>query len=145
MWHEINSQGDLDSFMNMLWHFHDSCLKELKYISGAYVKNDLAMWPINEKRSLRVIFQRQAKKSSVIEVEFLGLKRLSMIPADEKYTCEILGATMLLKKDCIYWCDENGLTEADFHTYEGTLICATKARWRVIDGYIGKEQVYVMR
>lgn len=142
MWNEINNQEDLKSFMDTHYGFHDSCIKELKYISGAYVQEDLSMNPVNVQRNLKVVFQRQFKNPTVIEMEFVGLKHLNMFPNDENYTCEILDATMILKEDCIYWCDCGDLSEDDFETYEGTLICATKARWRVADEYIGFEEVY---
>lgn len=143
MWHEINDQNDLNSFFDMYCGFHDSCIKELKYISGAYVCDDLSMHPINEQRILRLIVQRQFKNPSVVEMEFIGLKYFKMYPNDENYTCEILDATMLLKDNCIYWCDCGGLSEDELESYEGTLICAAKVRWRAADEYIGPKEVYI--
>ena len=49
MWNEINNDKDLNSFMDMHYGFHDSCVKELKYISGAYVDENLSMHPIKNK------------------------------------------------------------------------------------------------
>ena len=43
MWNEIATQEDLASFMDTMCFFHDSCLKELKYISGAYVNEKLGI------------------------------------------------------------------------------------------------------
>ena len=59
MWNEIANEKDLNSFMDTMHGFHDSCLKELKYISGAYVNEELRMFPINKQRKLSVIIQRQ--------------------------------------------------------------------------------------
>lgn len=142
MWNEIMNEKDLTNFMDLYYGFHDSCIKELKYISGSYVKDDLGMQPINDQRVLRLIIQRQFKNPAAIEMEFIGLKRLSMFPHDENYTSEILDATMILKDDCIYWCDCGGLTENDIETYGGTLICAERVRWRPADEYIGSKEVY---
>lgn len=143
MWNEITNENDLKSFMDMCGGFHDSCIKELKYISGAYVSEDLSMHPINDRRFLKLIFQRQFKNPSAIEMEFIGLKYLKMYPNDENYTCEILDATMILKEDCIFWCDCGGLSEDDLKNYEGTLICAAKVRWRAADEYIGPKEVFI--
>ena len=44
MWQEIVSDSDLVNFMNEVCHFHDGCLKELHYISGAYVNDDLTIY-----------------------------------------------------------------------------------------------------
>ena len=143
MWNEINNENDLKNFMDMIYEFHDSCMKELKYISGAYVNENLSMKPINDKRVLNIIFQRQINNPSVIEMEFIGLIRLDLHPLDENYTCEIHDATMILKDNCIYWCDCGGLSENDLDNYEGTLICASKVRWRAADEYIGPKEVYI--
>ena len=141
MWNEINNDRDLNNFMDMQYGFHDSCVKELKYISGAYA-NEKFMHPINDLRILNIIFQGRFKNSDVIEMEFIGLKYLKMFPNDENYTCEILDATMFLKEDCVLWCDCGGLSEDDLSSYEGTLICAAKVRWRPVDKYIGQNEIY---
>lgn len=142
MWNEIMNEKDLTNFMDSLYRFHDSCIKELKYISGSYVREDLGMHPINDQRVLKLIIQRQFKNPATIEMEFIGLKRLCMSPADENFTCEIFGATMILKDDCIYWCDWENLSEDDLDDYNGTLICASRVRWRPADEYIGPKEVY---
>lgn len=144
MWNEINSNEDLSNFMDMHYGFHDSCLKELKYISGAYA-NEKFMHPINDSRILNVIFQGRFKNCDVIEMKFIGLKYLRLFPNDENYTSEILDATMIMKNDCIFWCDCGGLSEADLETYKGTTICASTVRWRAADEYIGQEEVYTRK
>lgn len=141
MWTEINNEKELNSFMDMHYGFHDSCLKEFKYVSGAYA-NEKFMYPLNDLRILKIIFQGRFKNSDVIEMEFIGLKYLKMFPNDENYTCEILDATMLLKENCIYWCDCGGLSEDDLENYKGTTICASKVRWRAADEYIGSKEIY---
>lgn len=97
MWNEIASEKDLNAFMDTVYGFHDSCLKEIKYISGAYVNEKLSMSPVNKQRILSMIIQRQFENPSVIEMQFVGLKYLKLFPNDENYTCEILDATMILK------------------------------------------------
>lgn len=142
MWNEIVDEKGLNDFMDKMGYFHDSCVKELKYISGAFVGDNLGMYPINNCRILRVIIQRQFKDLSMIEMEFEGLKYLKLRPNDEKYTCEILDATMLLDDDCFYWCDCGGLSKADLDSYDGTVICASKLRWRAIEGCMGSNEFY---
>ena len=68
---------------------------------------------------------------------------LKLFPNDENYTCEILDATMILKEDCIYWCDCGGLSVKDLESYAGTTICASKVRWRAADEFIGSNEIYV--
>lgn len=145
MWNEIHNKKDLDSFMKKVDDFHDSCIKEMKYLSGAYVKENLSMFPENNKRILKMIIQRQFEDIPVIEMEFSGLKFIKMFPIEENYTCEILDATFILKNGLFYWCDEGGLTEKDFDNYQRTLICAERVCWRTADEYIGEEDVYIYR
>lgn len=142
MWNEIANEKDLNSFMDAMYGFHDCCLKEIKYISGAYVDEELSMFPINNKRILSMIIQRQFESPSVIEMQFAGLKYLKLFPNDENYTCEILDATMIFKDDCIYWCDCGDLSESDLDNYTGTLICASKLRWRSIENHMGEKEFY---
>ena len=142
MWNEIANEKDLKSFMDIMYGFHDSCLKEIKYISGAYVNEKLSMHPINNQRALSMIIQRQFENPSVVEMQFMGLKYLKLFPNDENYTCEILDATMILKENCIYWCDCGGLSEADLDNYSGTVICASKFRWRSIEKHMGQTEIY---
>lgn len=140
MWHEIGD--NVMAFMEQVDFFHDSCIKEIHYVSGAYVNEKLAMYPVNEKRTLRVVVQRQAGDDSMIEMEFAGLRFLKLFPANAEYTCEILDATMIIKDGLVYWFDCGGLTEADIDTYEGTAICAERFRWRSISGCMGQKEFY---
>ncbi len=142
MWHEITNKKDLSNFMNDMCHFHDSCIKELKYSSGAYVGQDLFMYPFNDRRILTVIIQRQFRENSMIEMEFQGLKFLKLFPIGEGYTCEILDSAMFLKDGCFYWCDDGDVSEADLEDYSGTMICAEKFRWRTIENRIDNEEFY---
>lgn len=143
MWNEIVNNSTLMEFMENISFFHDSCIKELKYLSGAYVDEDLAMYPVNDRRILNVIIQRQYEENCMIEMEFGGLRYLKLFPIDEKGTCEIYDSTMILKDGCIYWCDCGGLSEEELIGYDGTLICASKLRWRSIDGCIGQKEFFL--
>ena len=106
MWNEIRNEQDIRDLMDRVYAFHDSCIKEMHYVSGAYVNADLGMHPLNDRRVLNVIIQRQFEDISMIEMEFAGLKYLNLSPVDEQYTCEIFGSTLLIKDRDIYWCDE---------------------------------------
>lgn len=142
MWNEIIDDNDLKKFLQETGYFHDSCIKELKYLSGAYVNDELSMYPINDCRVLNVIIQRQSEFLSTIELEFEGLKYLKLFPINEQYTCEILASTMIIKNDSIYWCDCGSVSEGDIDSYDGTLICASKLRWRSIDNMLGKKNFF---
>ena len=145
MWNEIKSDSDVLDLMNGFCYFHDSCIKEIKYISGANVNEDLSMYPTNDLRRLSIIIQRQFEENPVMELEFSGLNYIKLFPADENHTCEILDATIILKSDCIYWCDCGKIKEEDLARYQGITVCASKLRWRIVEGCIGSKEVYVFR
>ena len=143
MWHEIKNQVEADAFMEHVEDFHDCCIKELSYISGAYVEDDLSMYPVNEQRVLRVVFQRQFAAPSMIEMAFARLRYLKLAPNDMTYTCEILDATLLVRAGRVYWCDCGGITAEGMLTYDGTVICAEKVCWRPIEGHMGEAPFYL--
>lgn len=142
MWRTISTNDEILSFMEKVCYFHDSCIKEIIYLSGAYVSENLSMFPLNNRRVLRVVIQRQFEKDSMIEMEFQGLKELKLFPVDENYTCEIANSKMILKNENIYWCDRDDLLEPDLDNYTGTLICASRLRWRSIENHMGKMEFY---
>lgn len=142
MWEIIHTNGEILKFMESVCYFHDSCIKEINYISGAYVSENLSMHPLNDRRVLRVVIQRQYEKNSMIEMEFQGLKYLKLFPVDESYTCEILDATMIMQDGNFYWCDCGNVPESDLDDYAGTLICASGFRWRSIENHMGEKEFY---
>lgn len=133
-WNEINTEKELDEFLKAFDDFHDSCIKELKYISGAYVNKKLEMHPINDERRLYMIVQSQYSNVTTIEIEFSKLTELRLRPIDETYTCEILSSSMFFENGKIYWSDSE-MFKNDRELYEGTWICAEKIRWRAIDKF----------
>lgn len=142
MWETIHTNDEIFKFMESVCHFHDSCIKEISYISGAYVSENLSMHSLNVRRVLRVVIQRQYEKDSMIEMEFQGLKHLKLFPLDESYTCEILDSTMIMKDGNFYWCDCGNVLESDLDDYAGTLICASGFRWRSIENHMGDKAFY---
>ncbi len=130
MWHEVVCQKELDEFLEKVYDLHDSCIAELRYISGAYVDENRAMYPFNDKRNLRVLIHQQCKDHPVIEMEFPKLKYLKLVPVDDNYTCEIGGISMAIWDGFFYWCDCSNVPIAEMQNYDGTVICASGFRWR---------------
>lgn len=146
MWNEISSQKDANNLLELFGYFHDGCIKELKYVSGQSVDSDMGMMPINEKRELCLIFQRQWRDPSVIEIVFSGLSLLHLAPVDENYTAEISEANMEFSEDGVFWVD-GSLSEKELHnasdSEEYTWIKAKKAKWRIVEEFIGEDDVFV--
>ena len=142
MWEIVSTNNEVLEFMEKVCYFHDSCIKEINYISGAYVDENLSMYPMNNRRVLRVVIQRQYEKNPMIEMEFQGLKYIKLFPVDESHTCEMLDSMMTMKDGNIYWCDSDNLPKTDTDDYAGTLICASKLRWRSIKDHMGEKEFY---
>ena len=141
MWNEIHTEDEIKNLMKLYGGFHDACLKEIRYISGAHVGDNLAMNPFNNIRTVDVIFQRQYRNPTVIVMRFIGLDVLHLCPQKENYTCDIHNVMMFFKDGLIYWVD-GWVTESQVEEYGGTWICAEKIQWRVIDECIGDSIVF---
>ncbi len=132
-WNSINTKDDIDKLMNVFGNFHDSCIKEVHYISGAYVNKDLEMNAINKRRNVTVVFQRQESNPSTIEVIFEKISKLNLAPVDERYDCVILDAFMDIFDGEIYWADSKNFDIHDIREYDDfTWICAESIRLSLI-------------
>lgn len=144
-WNVIETQEDIDKLMNDYGYFHDGCIKELKYISGGYVDENLSMSPINSLRNLSIIFHRQYKNPSAIEMIFEGIQKMNLEPSDGSHDCIIYEASLKKINGFYYWADWDNFKITDLDEIKRTWISASKIKWRVADGYMGKEEVYIAR
>lgn len=142
MWNEIKNDIELQQFMDLVNCFHDGCVKEIRYLSGAYVNADLSMYPMNDCRTLQLVIQLQNETVSMIEMKFEGLKFLRLTPVCDKYTCEISAASMFFSDNRIYWCDDVCSGKTDFDNFDGTAICAEKVCYRVIENSMGSKEYF---
>ena len=137
VWHTVQSAQDAAALMRTVDGFHDSCLKELRYVSGAYMTVD-GMSPTNDLRSLFVMIETPR---GALELAFSGLQTLRLSPATPDYTCEILDASLFVNDDGVVWCD-SALSMRQIDSYDGTVICADALRYRLWNGPTGKADVY---
>ena len=142
MWKQIENESELKEFMEIIDFFHDSCIKESKYVSGAFVSDDLFMHPLNDCRRLSLLFQRQSSIYSTIELEFSGLEYIFLSPIKEIHSCEIQEATMYFEKNYIVWCDTFVEGKIDLNCFNGTILCAKAVRWRELDNALGNKSFY---
>ena len=140
-WIDIHNEADLNQLLETYGGFHDSCLKELRYVSGAYVRDNLWMHPFNDQRKLYLLMQRQSESNSVLELEFSGLVQMNLQPNDENYTCEILDVSMFLEDGKIWWGDSSWF-QTEREKYDGTWLCAKQVRWRILENGLGNRELY---
>ena len=67
----------------------------------------------------------------MIELEFAGLKTLSLSPVGTEYTCEISEAVMRMEDGCFCWSGGD------------TPVCAEELRWRLLgEDCLGDKEIY---
>jgi hypothetical protein len=97
---QIESSEDIECLMKKLSRFHDSCIKEIRYISGGYVSEEKAMHPFNSKRIVYMLIQNQHSEIPVIELQFNLIDKLNLKPKFGDYDCVIYEASLIKKMIC---------------------------------------------
>ena len=133
MWHNVITQEDINDLLKQTDWFHDSCIKEMAYLSGAYVTDALDMYPVNDLRELRVLILRQKEDFPAIELVFQDVLFFYVSPNNPDYTSEILEARIFIKNDRIFWTNADSPVVLNEDENGGVLICAKKLLWRIVD------------
>ena len=144
-WTEIKSETDIKRLMRITRNFHDSCIKEISYISGAYVDMDYNMYPVNSMRVLNILIQRQEEDCPTIELSFEEIDRLSLMPQNDKYTCEIINASLQFINGQIVWSSFEMSPDSymkEFSLGSGIIVTANRLRWRRLDSQLGNRVYY---
>lgn len=146
-WHDINSQSDIDFLQKTYGGFHDSCITELRFVSGADVDENLAMgFGASIDRKLYVIFKRQWKPMK-IELLFEGMRKANIEGWQNNYLCDIFDSYLAQHNDLIKGRDENLIVWADTVGFNPKVICernilaepfttyiiSEKLKWRLLE------------
>lgn len=133
---ELKTADDISEFMKLFNYFHDSCLKELKYVSGSYVNLDLTLSAFDSIRSINAIFHSQNHKLPAIEIVFSKVERLNLVPRLENYDSIILGAHLSLVEDSFYWAEFDDFDYQNADHFNGTWIKCKEIKWRKLDNSV---------
>ena len=125
-WNYINTHDDIDFLMKTAYGFHDSCIENMEYISGACVSEDKSTHPMDDIRTLKMIIGSQWCDS--IELIFEGLLGLNLRPAGDNYDSIIFSATLRIRNETILFAD--GDLDSDDFSGDGTCARALSLRWR---------------
>ncbi|MCL2354782.1 MAG: hypothetical protein FWC68_02680 [Oscillospiraceae bacterium] len=148
-WIEIKNNEDIESLMKLYGGFHDGCIKEIRYISGMCVGENLSMNPINNKRDVYILFQRQFKDPSTIEMLFEKIDCLYLNPRSEQYDGIIYDAYMCFEDDKVVWFDDDYFEEEEegykamYDNSNTTWIRADRVKYRIVECCLGDEEVYI--
>ena len=115
IWNSVNKSEDIEALLAFYGGFHDSCIKELKYVSGMKVNDEkIMLFGEAKDRHVSIIFQRQWDPVT-IELYFLGLRRMSIAGWQRNYLNEINNCYLALRNDLIAGMDDDMIVWAD-HT-----------------------------
>lgn len=100
-WYDVSNQSDIDYLNEIYGGFHDACIVELQYISGADVDENLSMrFGESLDRKLLVIFKRQWKPMK-IKLLFERMHQMNIAGWQNDYFCDIFDCYLALHNDLI--------------------------------------------
>jgi hypothetical protein len=142
-WNKINNSTDIENFMDLFGGFHDSCLKELYMSTETFVDEELSMsMSVNLDTCVRVLFQRQDRNPSAIELLFKGVTHFHMHPSAKNQDSIIYGAKLLLKEGQFYWAEDEEWQIDQPFLHSISWISAKEIYWRDVSPWMGKEPRY---
>ena len=139
---EINTTYDMNTLMNDFGRFHDSCIKEIVYISGGFVNEKGAMNPFDSLKSVIIVFQSQDAKYQNIEIKFDGVVQMNLVPKPDDYDNIIYEASLIRENELYYWAEWGDFRITDSNNYTGTWISAKKISWRALEQPVGNRPIY---
>lgn len=104
-WKEITDDKDIDALVKLYGNFHDGCLREVHIVTRESVDNKLSM-SFDGRLSATLLFQRQYKNPSVIELRFDNVGQFNFNPPEPQVDSIIYDATFKKTDGLFYWASE---------------------------------------
>ena len=142
-WIEVKDSKDIENLLDIFGGFHDSCLKELYMWTESYVDENLSMGMSTElDTNVRILFQRQYRDPSAIELLFEGVTQFHIVPSPINYDSIIYGAKLILHEGLFYWADEYDWEPEDCTLDTNSWISAKSLKWCDKSSWMGKQNRY---
>ncbi|OAN12724.1 hypothetical protein D3D03_09210 [Exiguobacterium sp. RIT452] len=141
-WNELKEESEIRELLEDFGYFHDGCLKEMHMWTETYIDENLTMAaPSGLDTNVKLLFQRQFKNPSAIELWFEGVTGIHILPTPENFPSILFEAVILKQHDTYYWSDD---VDFDPSTIEQNVswISAKKLRWRERNDWMGKQHRY---
>ena len=155
MWHQLSSESDFASLTTAFGAFHDGCLKEALVSTEAYVAPNLAMsCPSHLHTRVRLLFQRQFKPVSAIELLFEQVTQFQLSPSTEGCDSIISSASITFEAGVFSLAGAfvagplqlpPGTSPAVWRREPGTgefRVAGKKLSWREVPGWLGPKARY---
>jgi hypothetical protein len=136
-WNVIENKEDMKKLLDVFGYFHDGCFREMHLWNSFYVGDCLGMGQGDEKMRCKILFQRQFRDPSAIEVLFEGMVQMNIVATEENYWGDIFGATLIEKDGLYYWANEEGWSPDNLNSEYTTWVCARTVKWRDRSEYMG--------
>ena len=91
-WEEIKDNKDIETLLQLYGDFHDGCLREIHVVTRESVDRGLSM-SFDGSLTATLLFQRQYKNPTVIELRFDNVGQLNFKPPGPDYDSVIDGVT----------------------------------------------------
>jgi len=140
-WIEVKDNKDIKNLLNIFGRFHDSCIKELYMWNESYVDGNLTMGMSPELPNVRILFQRQYRDPSAIELLFEGVTQFHIVPG-QNYDTVILRANLILHEGLFYWTDDVNFEPEDYTLGINNWISTKSLKWRDASSWMGKQNRY---
>jgi hypothetical protein len=142
-WHRVQTDADVEQLLSTFGGFHDGCLREAHIWTETYVTEDLTMaCPGHLDTHVRLLFQRQWRDPSAIELLFDQVIAFHLAPSPENYGSEIADAALLIQDGIIYWAESWQWRPEHPERDESTWIAAKQLRWRDASSWMGEQLRY---
>ncbi len=144
-WQIVETEGDAEHLLTVFGDFHDGCLREAHVWTETYVSEDFSMslgYPCHLGTHVRLLFQRQWRNPSAIELLFDQVIGFHVVPPPENYGADIYSATLFVRDGVIYWSDDPQWRPDSSDRDENTWIGGLRLRWRDASAWMGDELRY---
>ena len=145
-WNAIHSKRDIQNLLEAYGGFHDACLVDVFYRSGARVTDQNAMvFGPSDDHVMFMTFHSQWHKEP-LELCFTGVKRCNIVGFQSNYSSEILDCYLAFHTDLITGHDDPLIVWADYAGFSPysdsesaflsepatTYVVAEKMKWRFV-------------
>ena len=111
--------------------------------TDSYVDGNLSMGVSPELDTyVRILFQRQFRDPSAIELLFEGVTQFHIVPSPINFDSIIYDAKLILHKGLFYWADAYDWEPEDYSLHTNSWISAKSLKWRDASSWMGKQNRY---
>ncbi|MCL2811713.1 MAG: hypothetical protein FWD25_07475 [Clostridia bacterium] len=128
-WISVDTQAGIEHLMKTYQGFHDSVIVSLGYISGTDIHEGGSVGACDSIRKVSITFDSCWSKP--IQLVFEGVTALNLRPAQDNYGSDIFSATIIIKDEVVYFCNEDIKDIASFPD-GSTWISAFSLKWKYV-------------